>query len=87
MVKLYKTAVSPILHVFGGGCRFYPTCSEYAMEAIYRHGAFKGTVLAVCRLLRCQPFCEGGIDYVPKKFEWRKLFKQNRIDAPDGLDK
>lgn len=48
-------------------CRFYPTCSAYAYEAIERFGVFKGCYLAVKRLLKCHPFHRGGIDLVPKK--------------------
>lgn len=48
-------------------CRFYPTCSAYAYEAIERFGVFKGCYLAVKRLLKCHPFHKGGIDLVPKK--------------------
>ena len=48
-------------------CRFHPTCSAYAIEAIEIHGAFKGTFLAIWRILRCNPFCKGGVDPVPPK--------------------
>lgn len=48
-------------------CRFYPTCSAYAYEAIERFGVFKGCYLAIKRLLKCHPFHKGGIDLVPKK--------------------
>lgn len=46
-------------------CRFHPTCSAYAIEAIEVHGAFKGTLLSLWRILRCNPFCKGGFDPVP----------------------
>ncbi|MBE6729259.1 MAG: membrane protein insertion efficiency factor YidD [Ruminococcaceae bacterium] len=46
-------------------CRFYPTCSAYAIEAIEIHGAFKGILLSIWRILRCNPFCKGGVDPVP----------------------
>lgn len=48
-------------------CRFYPTCSAYAYEAIERFGVFKGLYLSIKRLLKCHPFCEGGYDPVPKE--------------------
>ena len=50
-----------------GRCKFYPTCSNYALAAINRFGAFKGTLLAIFRLLRCNEFSKGGIDLVPEK--------------------
>ena len=54
------------ISVFSTGCcRFVPTCSEYAYEAIEKHGVFKGLFLAVKRFLRCNPFCKGGFDPVP----------------------
>ena len=50
-------------------CKYYPTCSNYAIEAINIHGAFKGTLMAVYRILRCNPFSKGGYDPVPEKKE------------------
>jgi putative membrane protein insertion efficiency factor len=55
-------ALSPLV---GGHCRFWPSCSAYAEEAIRKHGARRGARLALGRLLRCQPFVRGGIDPVP----------------------
>ena len=62
LIRGYQVAASPI---FGGRCRYYPSCSEYSFEAILRHGFFKGAVLGFKRLLRCHPFHAGGIDPVP----------------------
>jgi len=62
LVRCYIAFLSPI---FGGACRFYPSCSNYAAEAIARHGARRGLSLAVRRLLRCNPFTKGGFDPVP----------------------
>ncbi len=62
LIKLYKVVLSPLLPP---ACRFYPTCSEYALEAIRKHGSLKGLYLTVWRLLRCHPLCEGGFDPVP----------------------
>lgn len=62
LLRFYKLAVSPLL---GSRCRFYPSCSDYAREAIQYHGAARGTYLAARRLCRCHPFSAGGIDLVP----------------------
>ncbi len=62
VIRLYRLVVSPVLPP---ACRFLPTCSAYAMEAIERHGAAKGAWLAIRRLLRCHPFHAGGYDPVP----------------------
>lgn len=62
LLRFYKVAVSPLL---GNRCRFYPSCSDYAREAIQYHGAAHGTYLAVKRLCRCHPLSAGGIDLVP----------------------
>jgi len=65
-LAFYRAWVSPAMHaVFPSGCRFHPTCSEYASEAIALHGAYRGTGLALRRLLRCHPFGGGGFDPVP----------------------
>jgi putative membrane protein insertion efficiency factor len=63
LLRFYKRSISPLLP---NACRFTPTCSEYAMEAIQKHGALKGTWLAIWRVLRCNPFCKGGYDPVPE---------------------
>ncbi len=62
-IRLYQKLVSPTLP--SNTCRFYPTCSHYGYQAIYKHGAIKGTYLAVWRVLRCNPFNDGGYDPVP----------------------
>ncbi|MGC9454132.1 MAG: membrane protein insertion efficiency factor YidD [Phycisphaerae bacterium] len=61
-VYAYRLMLGPVL---GGRCRFLPTCSEYAIEALRRHGAVRGSLLTVWRLLRCHPFSKGGYDPVP----------------------
>ena len=87
LVRFYQIVISPIIHLIpNSGCRFYPTCSEYTLQAISRHGAIKGIIMGFCRILRCNPFCEGGLDYVPKKFEWKKLFSQNKVDETKSSD-
>lgn len=62
LLRGYRYVVSPML---GCNCRFYPTCSEYAVAAIYHHGAVKGIWLTCRRLLRCHPWHAGGYDPVP----------------------
>ncbi|MCY4188451.1 MAG: membrane protein insertion efficiency factor YidD [Bryobacterales bacterium] len=64
-LRAYKALVSPLLPP---ACRFHPTCSDYAGEAIERHGLARGALLAAQRLLRCHPFSSGGIDRVPETF-------------------
>ncbi|GAC1599164.1 MAG: hypothetical protein NVS4B10_10230 [Myxococcales bacterium] len=64
LVFLYQRLISPALP---RACRYYPSCSEYAAEALATHGAIKGTLLAAHRLLRCHPWCEGGFDPVPRR--------------------
>lgn len=62
LVRGYRLLLSPWL---GSACRFEPTCSRYALEALERHGAAAGSYLAVRRLARCHPWCAGGVDPVP----------------------
>jgi putative membrane protein insertion efficiency factor len=64
----YRRVLSPML---GPRCRFYPSCSAYALEAIQVHGAAKGTVLATARICRCHPWTPGGVDHVPPKGAWK----------------
>lgn len=64
LIRAYRGAISPLLP---RACRFYPSCSEYAGEAIATHGTWRGLVLAAARLLRCHPWCEGGLDPVPAR--------------------
>lgn len=65
-LRAYKTVVSPLVPP---ACRFHPTCSAYAGEAIERHGLARGALLAAKRLLRCHPFSPGGIDLVPEPIQ------------------
>jgi uncharacterized protein len=67
LLAFYRRWLSPAIHALqpGGGCRFVPTCSEYASTAIAIHGPMRGTALALWRLLRCNPFVRGGLDPVP----------------------
>jgi len=66
LIKFYKFAISPILP---RSCRHYPTCSTYSIEALQKHGLVKGSILAVWRILRCNPWGTHGYDPVPEKFD------------------
>ncbi|MEG0546411.1 MAG: membrane protein insertion efficiency factor YidD [Oscillospiraceae bacterium] len=63
-IRFYQRKISPL---FPPMCRYYPTCSQYAVTAIERFGFFKGGLLAVWRILRCNPLFKGGVDFVPEK--------------------
>ncbi len=71
----YQRFISPL---FGSSCRYHPSCSGYALVAIRRHGAFKGSVLAGWRVLKCNPWSGGGVDPVPRRGRWLPSVK------PDG---
>lgn len=62
LIRWYQRHLSPLL---GSHCKYLPTCSQYAVEAIERHGAFRGSLMAIWRILRCNPFSRGGYDPVP----------------------
>ena len=62
LIRFYQVAISPLL---GPRCRFHPTCSAYALEAVTRYGALKGGWLSLRRILKCHPFHPGGFDPVP----------------------
>lgn len=66
VIRFYQRRISPL---FPARCRFYPTCSQYAVDAIEIHGLFKGLILAICRLMRCNILFPGGVDPVPPKKE------------------
>ncbi|MDR3574028.1 MAG: membrane protein insertion efficiency factor YidD [Anaerolineaceae bacterium] len=63
LIRAYQTVISPALPP--DTCRFYPSCSHYGYQAIYKHGAIKGSAMAAWRVLRCNPFNPGGYDPVP----------------------
>ncbi len=79
LIRFYQRFISA---GFPGRCRFDPTCSAYAAEAVRRHGALKGGGLALWRILRCNPFCKGGYDPVPDK----KLKDLSVHDLSDNYD-
>lgn len=62
LVKAYQYLLSPF---FGQQCRFYPTCSEYSIQALQKHGALRGSYYTLRRLVRCHPWCDGGHDPIP----------------------
>ena len=68
-IKFYRRYISSILP---GSCRFNPTCSSYAIEAISKFGAIRGSLLSIYRILRCNPFCRGGYDPVPERFTFKR---------------
>lgn len=76
IIRGYQIVISPMT---GPTCRFYPSCSAYAATALKRHGLFKGLVLGVWRLLRCNPWNLGGVDHVPPR-------RNNSKTTPDGAE-
>lgn len=82
LIGLYRGVISPFLaSVVGPRCRFHPSCSAYAQEAIDVHGAAKGLVLAAWRVLRCSPLTPGGLDPVPRRGTWRREAAAPEYDA------
>jgi len=73
IIKFYRNQISPLKPPC---CRFYPTCSEYALQAFGRHGFFAGFILSAHRFIRCNPFCRPGYDPVPDVLAWKKIFKR-----------
>lgn len=68
LVKAYRLTISPML---GPVCKWHPSCSTFALGALETHGALKGSLLTVARLVRCNPFSLGGLDPVPPRGAWR----------------
>ncbi len=75
LLRAYRFFLSPWI---GNQCRFWPTCSNYASEAIERHGACAGSYLAARRVLRCHPGCAGGVDPVPDTLPWRQRARRSQ---------
>jgi putative membrane protein insertion efficiency factor len=96
LVRAYRLLLSPWV---GQSCRFTPTCSAYAMQALQRHGAVVGVGLAGWRILRCNPWCHGGCDEVPDNMPWNRpkaspsaglfssLLERDSGSAPAATDK
>lgn len=68
LIRFYRRFISPLTPPT---CKYYPTCSSYALTAVERFGAVRGSALAVWRILRCNPWSMGGVDYVPEKFTFK----------------
>nr|WP_300341292.1 membrane protein insertion efficiency factor YidD [Actinomyces sp.] len=79
-LRCYQRWVSPALP---RRCRYYPTCSAYAVEAVQVHGVAKGMVLALWRVMRCNPFVRGGVDHVPEPGQWRYRYPRD-IPRPES---
>ncbi|MFZ2745147.1 membrane protein insertion efficiency factor YidD [Trichococcus shcherbakoviae] len=69
LIRGYQKFISPL---FPPSCRYYPTCSNYSVQAIQKHGAIKGSLMGIARILRCHPFVKGGYDPVPEQFSIRR---------------
>ena len=82
LVRAYRLLFSPWV---GQSCRFEPSCSRYALEALEKHGALGGTALTTWRLLRCHPLCAGGHDPVPDNMPWARHRSPPTSSSADGL--
>jgi uncharacterized protein len=80
-LRAYSRLISPALPA---RCRYYPTCSAYAEQAVRTHGILRGSALAAWRLVRCNPFSRGGVDDVPPRGSWRAAFKRDQASAPEA---
>lgn len=81
LLRAYRRLVSPI---YGDVCRYYPSCSTYALGAVEQHGAWQGIWLTVRRLGRCHPWAAGGLDPVPATFAWRLASPPaSRVDSEE----
>lgn len=90
LIRFYQRKISPFRPP---SCKYYPTCSAYALTAIDRFGAFRGGLLTLLRLARCRPWSDGGIDDVPRKFSlfyrfsWSKAHEEPRLVPEAWLEK
>ncbi|MBS6429268.1 membrane protein insertion efficiency factor YidD [Enterococcus raffinosus] len=84
LVRGYQRFISPLTQP---SCRYYPSCSSYMIKAIQVHGAFKGSLMGISRILRCHPFAKPGLDYVPVKFSLRKNLKDREEPSYQELKK
>jgi putative membrane protein insertion efficiency factor len=82
LLRGYKGAISPFLPP---ACRYLPTCSDYAMEAVERYGLFRGSLMAIARVLRCHPFAKGGYDPVLKSVGAESAATNSVVEKPGQL--
>lgn len=75
LVRFYQQFISP---AFPPSCRYYPTCSSYTLQAVERHGAFKGSLMGFARIFRCNPFVKGGRDPVPDHFTLKRQYQSEK---------
>lgn len=76
LIKAYAKLISPVI---GKNCRYHPTCSHYAHQALEKHGTLKGTYLATCRILSCHPWSKKNyVDPVPERFAWKDILGYKR---------
>ncbi|SDT68875.1 membrane protein insertion efficiency factor YidD [Jiangella sp. DSM 45060] len=80
LLKGYRLVISPL---YGQTCRYYPSCSAYALSSVERHGALRGSWLALRRLGRCHPWCAGGVDLVPTRENYRWWGRAAGTDGDD----
>jgi uncharacterized protein len=81
LLRMYMMLLAPFV---GGACKFYPSCSNYAYEAVARHGARRGGALAIKRLLRCRPFTQGGVDPVPEELPGHEPAPADDVEVAPG---
>lgn len=84
LIKLYRKYISPLTPP---KCKYYPTCSSYAITAVERFGAVRGSALALWRILRCNPWSMGGVDFVPEKFTFKVKKYDYSKTHPDDPEK
>jgi len=81
IIRIYQLTLSPRI---GQVCRYYPSCSHYGAESITTHGAFKGVILTGFRIIRCNPWSQGGIDKVPARGQW--ISQQSKVIESSTTD-
>lgn len=82
ILRVYRTIISPL---YGDVCRYYPSCSHYAMQAIQHHGVVKGVWLGTRRIARCHPWAEGGIDDIPESHNHRYVINRLGFAVPNRV--